>query len=279
MVLEQTGIGCLYETKGRAMVTLPDDIGFPPYDYEWSDGIPMQFNLDYPNKRDSLSEGEVKIRIIDRNGCLHDTSMIIETKRAPKIDWSYETARSAKSEFAVKEHPIRFMVTKEGEGEDWGQNWYWELYFTDPSNPDSLENLWKDGKTGTPLDFEHVFQHDGEYTVHLKARHYLTGCDTVVTKPVIVEPAQLEFNNLVTPGNNRFKITANNSQKLRDVFVSHTLIIQDRTGRKVYETKEFPDDGWDGGGCPNGTYYFILKANSTRKEYKYQGALVILGGH
>ncbi|MCL2510551.1 MAG: gliding motility-associated C-terminal domain-containing protein [Bacteroidales bacterium] len=277
IMLEQIGIGCSYETKGRAMVTLPDDIGFPPYDYVWSDGVPQWGYPDCPNRRDSLPEGEVSIRVIDVNGCAIDTLMMIETLRAPDIDWAYETLYSSTPEFAVKEHPIRFYVTKF----DDGYNWEWKIYFDnlDTNQRDSLDRDLGERKNET--DFNYVFLEDNTYEVQLKARSQTTGCDTIpaVTKIVTVEPAQLEFKNLVTPGSNRFKIHANGSQKLRDVFVSHSLIIQDRTGRKVYETKDFPDDGWDGGGCPNGTYYFILKANSTRKEYKYQGALVILGGH
>jgi hypothetical protein len=273
MTLAQIGWGCSYETKGRAEVTVID--GAPPYKYEWSEGTQQAPSW---NQAGQLPEGEVDIRVIDVNGCLHDTLIMIETLRAPEIDWSYETARSLASEFAVKEHPIHFMVTEFGKNGNLGINWYWELYYTDPTNLDSLKNLWEDGKRDQ-TDFNYVFHEDGDYEVRLSAQHQTTGCDTTVIKSIKVAPAQLNYKNLVTPGNNRFKITANENQKLRDVFVSHVLIVQDRTGRKVYETKDFPDDGWDGGGCPNGTYYFILKGKSTRKEYRYQGTVVILGGN
>jgi len=272
MTLTQTGIGCSYEDKGQAEITVTD--GVSPYKYEWSEGMQNSF---YPNQAGQLSEGEVKIRIIDGNGCLHDTTMMIETLRAPEIDWTYETLYSETPEFAVKEHPIHFYVTDIGDG----YNWNWKAYYTDPVSGirDSLHkerSEWE--KIRYQTDFQYVFLIDNDYEIWLSAQSLITGCDTTIIKEVKVEPAQLDFKNLVTPGSNRFKIDANTNQKLRDVFVSHVLIIQDRTGRKVYETKDFPDDGWDGGGCPNGTYYFILKAKSTRKEYKYQGTLVILGG-
>jgi hypothetical protein len=262
------GWGCSYEAKGQAKVTVWE--GTPPYKYLWSAG--MQNPLD-PTQVGQLSEGEVTVRIIDGNGCLHDTTIMIETLRAPKIDWAYETLYSEMPEFAVKEHPIHFYVTNF----DDGYNWEWKMYYTniDTNIRDSLEL----GDRKNQTDFNYVFLIDNDYEVQLTARSLETGCDTSIVKMVKVDPAQLEFKNVVTPNNNRFKVLANGSQKLRDVFVSHVLIIQDRTGRKVYETKDFPDDGWDGGGCPNGTYYFILKAKSTRKEYKYQGTLVILGGN
>ena len=268
MTIAQTGKGCSYETKGQAEVTITE--GTSPYKYVWSDGMQNSF---YPERVGQLSEGKVSVLITDGNGCQHDTLIMIETLRAPKIDWTYETKYSETPEFAVKEHPIRFYVTEFGDG----YNWEWKMYYTNPDTNirDSLDL----GDRKNQTDFEYVFLVDNDYEVQLSAQSWETGCDTMVVKSVVVEPAQLDFKNLVTPGTNRFKIHANGSQTLRDVFVSHVLIIQDRTGRKVYDTKDFPDDGWDGGGCPNGTYYFILKAKSTRKEYKYQGTLVILGGN
>jgi len=274
MTLAQIGWGCSYEDKGQAEVKITD--GAPPYKYKWTDG--MQ-NPSSPYQVGQLPEGEVGVRIIDVNGCLHDTTMMIESLRAPKIDWTYESTVMPDSyeptpEFAVKEHPIRFYVTEFGDG----YNWEWKIYYTNPDSNirDSLDKDLGDRKNKT--DFIYIFPVENDYEVQLTAQSLETGCDTVVIKTVKVEVAELKFNNLVTPGNNRFKIQAN-GKALRDVFVSHTLIIQDRTGRRVYDTKDFPDDGWDGGGCPNGTYYFILKAKSTRKEYKYQGTLVILGGN
>ncbi|MCL2040970.1 MAG: gliding motility-associated C-terminal domain-containing protein [Bacteroidales bacterium] len=273
MTIAQTGIGCSYEEKGQAEVTILE--GVSPYKYLWSDGMQNSF---YPERVGQLSEGEVSVLITDGNGCRHDTSIMIKTWRAPEFDWTYETKYTAEEEFAVKEHPIRFYVTKEGsDSTDYAYNWEWKMYYTNPDSGirDSLDL----GERKNQTDFDYIFLVDNDYEIQLSAQGRQYGCDTTVVKAVVVEPAQLEFKNLVTPGNNRFKIHANGSQKLRDVFVSHVLIIQDRTGRKVYETKDFPDDGWDGGGCPNGTYYFILKAKSTRKEYKYQGAVVILGGN
>ena len=268
MTLTQTTMGCSDKDEGAAEIIVTN--GVPPYQYEWTAGTP--FNQSNLHLRDSLPGGELGIRIIDGNGCLHDTTMMIETLRAPEIDWTYETLYSETPEFAVKEHPIHFYVTDIGDG----YNWQWKIYYPNPDSGirDSLDL----GDRKNQTDFNYVFLVDNDYEVWLSAQSLVTGCDTTVIKEIKVEPAQLEFNNLITPGSNRFKVNANGDQKLRDVFVSHVLIIQDRTGRKVYETKDFPDDGWDGGGCPNGTYYFILKAKSTRKEYKYQGTLVILGG-
>ena len=268
MTLEQTGKGCSYETKGQAEVKILE--GVSPYKYRWSDGIQNTF---YPNRVGQLPEGEVSIRITDGNGCLHDTTMMIETLRAPKINWTYETLYSETPEFAVKEHPIRFYVTEFGDG----YNWEWKMYYINPNT--NLRDSVNLGEKKNQTDFTHVFLLDNDYEIQLSAQSLVTGCDTTVMKPVTVEPAKLDFYDLVTPGSNRFKIKANSKQTLRDVFVSHSLIIQDRTGRKVYDTNNFPDDGWDGNGYPNGTYYFILKAKSTRKEYKYQGTLVILGGN
>jgi hypothetical protein len=266
--LEQTGKGCSYETKGMAEVKVT--AGASPYSYFWNQGMQNTF---YPHQVGQLPEGETELRIIDANGCVYDTTIMIETLRAPNFDLTYETYYTKEEEFAVKEHPIRFYV----KDLDDGYNWEWKIYYTDTESNirDSLD--WREFNNQT--DFTYIFQIDNDYEIQLSAQSLTTGCDTTVIKTIVVEPAQLEFKNLVTPGSNRFKIKANGDLSLRDVFVSHVLIIQDRQGRRVYETKDFPDDGWNGGGCPNGTYYFILKAKSTRKEYKYQGTVVILGGY
>jgi len=275
MDLKQTVWGCSYQNKGQAEVTVYD--GTPPYKYIWSEESPI-FSPE-PYKIGQLLGGELGLTIIDGNGCRHDTMLMIETNPAPNIELSWEP------EVIVIEKPIRFeakdMASKQGK-DDFAMSWKWELYYTDASkiNTDTI-NLWEKHKEEwrNQNTIEHVFLEEGDYEIWLTATGQTHRCDTIIIVPIKVEIALPEVKNLVTPGNNRFKISFNGDQKIRDVFVSHTLIIQDRTGRKVYETKDFPDDGWDGGGCPNGTYYYILKAKSTRKEYKYQGALVILGGN
>jgi len=275
MFPRQTAKGCSYENKGQAEVTVYD--GTPPYKYIWSEEIPF-FSTE-PHRIGQLFGGELGLIIIDGNGCRYDTTLIIETNPAPNIELSWEP------EVIVIEKPIRFEakdMASSQDKDDYVMSWKWELYYTDASktSTDTI-NLWEKFKEEwrNQTAIEYVFLEEGDYEIWLTATGQKHRCDTTIIEQIKVEIAEPTVKNLVTPGNNRFKISFNGDQKIRDVFVSHTLIIQDRTGRKVYETKDFPDDGWDGGGCPNGTYYYILKAKSTRKEYKYQGVLVILGGN
>ena len=261
--MTQTNIGCSYEAKGTVIATVSD--GVSPYTYKWDRGT-VYGNL--PHQTGELDGGELSLTITDGNGCLHDTSMTVEILKAPVIDWEYVP------DPAIKEIPIEFRVTNFGEDGNMGTNWLWKIYTPEQ---DSIEL----GDNKSKTNFTHVFLTEGSYEVHLSANGSTTGCDTTIIKTVDVQAAQLDFKNLVTPNENKFKVVINSNSQLAlsDVYVSHAMTIQDRNGRKVFDSKEFPIEGWDGGGCPNGTYYFVLKARSTIKDYVYKGAIIILGGN
>lgn len=263
IVLEQTGIGCSYEAKGTVLASVAD--GVPPYKYSWDRGT-VYSNV--PHQAGELSGGELSLIVTDGNGCRHDTTMSVEILKAPTIDWAYEP------EPAIKEIPINFKVTDFGEGANTGINWLWKMISPESDTLDIGDNKNK-------TDFIHVFLAEGLYTIELSANGAETGCDTTITKEVDVQAAELDFKNLITPNENKFKVVINGNTQLAlsDVFVSHAMTIQDRNGRKVFDSNAFPIDGWDGGGCPNGNYYFVLKARSTVKDYVYKGVIIILGGN
>ncbi|MDR0364335.1 MAG: gliding motility-associated C-terminal domain-containing protein [Bacteroidales bacterium] len=257
IVMEQTGIGCSYETKGRVIADVIE--GVEKFEYKWSRGKTFA-NL--PNEAGELEGGELILTVKDGNGCLYDTTMIVEVLPAPEISWEYAP------DPAVIEYPIDFYATDVMDA----SNWFWTFVSPDKDTIDLGEHARKQ-------EFSWVFWKDGDYEISLTATG-MNGCDTTVTETVSILPPQLEFKNLVTPNGNRFRILLQQAIEtpLTDIFISHQVLIYDRTGRKVYETDNFTHDGWDGKGCPNGSYFFVLKGRSARKEYVYKGSLVILGG-
>lgn len=257
IAMEQTGIGCSYENKGRVVAQVLDGVG--DYEYKWSSGKSFA-NL--PMEVGELEGGELTLTVKDGNGCLHDTTMTVDVLPAPKIAWDYEPQP------AVIEHPIKFFATEFVDA----SNWFWKFLSPDKDSIDLKENARKQ-------EFNWIFYEDGDYEISLTATG-INGCDTTVTETINVLPPQLEFKNLVTPNGNKFRILLQDQSDvtLDQIFVSHQVLIYDRNGRKVYDTNNFSHDGWDGKGCPNGSYIFVLKGRSTRKEYIYRGSLVILGG-
>ncbi len=127
------------------------------------------------------------------------------------------------------------------------------------------------------------------------------GCDTVFDTVVFIEPVQLNIPNVFTPNkdgkNEVFEITVNtggagggeeggfksfqesdpNAKPLNTYFERSDLIVINRWGNKVFESKNYQND-WDGSGLPDGTYFYILKCYGYHKEYLYKGSVMILTG-
>jgi PKD repeat protein len=138
-----------------------------------------------------------------------------------------------------------------------------------------------------------------DYTVTLTVFNE-QGCDTVFDTVVFIEPVQLNIPNVFTPNkdgkNEVFEITVNsgtgtgdgtyfksfeeldpNAKPLNTYFERSDLIILNRWGNKVYESKNYQND-WDGEGLADGTYFYILKCYGFHKEYTYKGSVMIFRG-
>ena len=98
---------------------------------------------------------------------------------------------------------------------------------------------------------------------------------------VTVEVINLEVPILITPngdGINDFFLPGENWHGVKE----HTIIVVNRWGQKVWESNDFPS-GWDGtsllgGTVPDGTYYWVLKANYGENLNKIlKGSLTVVG--
>lgn len=95
------------------------------------------------------------------------------------------------------------------------------------------------------------------------------GCTDSVSKMVVIVDMPLFFPNVITPnddGLNDCFVIAN-----AEYYANTLLVVYNRWGGVVYSKSDYRND-WDGGKCPDGTYYYIF--NYLNKTY--QNTLTIL---
>ena len=152
----------------------------------------------------------------------------------------------------------------------------------------------KDQNSYSPVEVTHTFDAVGTYTAYLTVYNQ-QGCDTLYTHVVDVFPVQLFVPNVFTPNGDGYndyfvikpkggtKSTSVNgtvvSEKPLNAYYEKThLVIFNRLGRKVYESDNYKND-WDGGGLPDGTYFYVLKCQGYKdKDVVYKGSVTIFAG-
>ena len=148
-----------------------------------------------------------------------------------------------------------------------------------------VDNVWEvsdDGNTYETPVLNYDFKKVGNYNVYLTVLN-TQGCDTVYTKSVEVLPVNLFIPNVITPNgdgiNDYFVISEKGSDKpINTYFQSSELIIFNRWGRKVLDSKNYQND-WNGGNLPDGTYFYVLKCKGFQdKTVVYKGSVTIFAG-
>ncbi|MBN2616286.1 MAG: gliding motility-associated C-terminal domain-containing protein [Bacteroidales bacterium] len=149
-----------------------------------------------------------------------------------------------------------------------------------------VDNVWEvsgDGNTYETPVLNYDFKKVGNYDVYLTVLNN-QGCDTVYTKSVEVLPVNLFIPNVITPNgdgiNDYFVISEKGSDKpINTYFQSSELVIFNRWGRKVLDSKNYQND-WNGGNLPDGTYFYVLKCKGLDdKNVVYKGSVTIFAGH
>lgn len=108
------------------------------------------------------------------------------------------------------------------------------------------------------------------------------GCDTTYVSSIKVDPVNLKIPNIFTPNgdgiNDYFEIGYGEDGKpindLNRYFLSHRLVIFNRWGKVIYESKDYKND-WDGDRYPDGTYFYVLECKGETDNYRYQGSVMI----
>ncbi|MFH0894006.1 MAG: PKD domain-containing protein [Bacteroidota bacterium] len=131
-----------------------------------------------------------------------------------------------------------------------------------------------DGTTGTGMSMTHIFSSSGVFNVTLTTVSS-EGCTYVYTIPIeVIYPSEMEIPNVFTP----------NIDVYNDVFIpnsdgeftNYLMQIFNRWGNKIFESTVI-SQGWDGIGCSDGTYFYIIEASaSDRKVYKLNGPLSLI---
>lgn len=261
----------------------------PPFEFEWPDVDLFNVYVD-PSGNLSIAKSlqafkKYKVKVTDNRGCVQYDSII--TKAYP--------------------NPLAEIHTDPGD----------TVYIQNPNVTFSFENLTADSidifnfwwnlnsqYSITTSDEEPTFTYveEGEYDVQL-AVYESHGCDTTFHKTVKVNPVKLKVPNVFTPNgdgiNDYFIISLDDSnssggggnrdgepqyeheydafEPLNKYYESSELVIFNRWGRIVYQSKDYQND-WDGGNLPDATYFYVLKCRGLKQDVTYQGSVMIFRG-
>ncbi len=173
-----------------------------------------------------------RVTITDANGCVKKDTVNIEV--IPGIDLQFEY---------FKVYDCFSRPTLEVKN------------LTDPS-----EEVFFDFGDGTTSDLDatnHTFAADGIFNVRLLGRKESCIYEESVSLPIY----ELKVPNVITPDefpeNNTFTILYGGKKLSASSLTAH-VVIYNRWGGKVYESKDYQDD-WDGGNVGAGVYYYEIQ--------------------
>ncbi len=221
------------------------------------------------------------IKVIDPNGCVAQDTFYTLAYPNPvvKIVASPDTAY-------IQNPHIAFSFENLSEDTLKISNSFWEFD--------------KDPNSYSQPEIVHTFDAVGTYSAYLTV-YNSQGCDTLYTHVVDVFPVDLFIPNVFTPNgdgyNDYFVIKAKDASQqgtksslksagaeqeykpLNDYYEKTHLVIFNRLGRKVYESDNYKNN-WDGGGLPDGTYFYVLKCQGFKdKSVVYKGSVTIFASN
>ncbi len=278
---EQFTTGCRDNSENggcKAQVEVNIDGGVAPYIYKWADRY---------NQNDSIAiglcEAPVSVVIRDAGGCIYASQ--------------FDPAIYPASVYTIKANPEVIYITKPYvdftiETED--------LYI------EKYEWNFGDETKAYTENASHTYGKVGVYPVSLKTEN-IDGCDTLVTLTNF-EVKELNFciPNVFTPNGDEindlwiFKIVDGSSEEennenlkstgLSDVkkcsgedlifeqhFKSSSLTVFNRAGNRVFDCSNCTEN-WDGGGLPDGVYYYVFTWEGQLSQGTEHGNVTILNG-
>lgn len=250
------------------------------YHYFWN-VKPIQVSPGDPSVAVGLRAHQYySIRVVDPAGCVAQDTLYTQAYPNPvvKITASPDTAY-------IQNPHIKFSFENLSQDTLQISNSYWEFD--------------KDQNSYSQPEIVHTFDKVGTYSAYLTVFNP-QGCDTLYTHVVDVLPVELFIPNVFTPNgdgiNDYFVIKAKDASQqgtkstlkfdgaaqdykpLNDYYEKTHLVIFNRLGRKVFESDNYKND-WDGGGLPDGTYFYVLKCQGFKdKMVVYKGSIAIFAG-
>jgi len=145
--------------------------------------------------------------------------------------------------------------------------------FTDLSQKATLYSWdFGDNSTSTASDPVHTYTEIGTYVV-TQIVYNNHGCADTIVKEVMVIDDVLTFPNVITPNNDgvndNFVITN------LENYISNTMVIYNRWGKKVYEMDNYQSD-WNAEGLTDGVYYYILTFHGYLRDGQEEGSLTVI---
>ena len=180
----------------------------------------------------------------------------------PYVTWSFTNNDTVYKDEAGQPHDTLIEIT----------NFYWEFdgyteTFTE-ENPRIIYHELEEASNGDTQETRLVVTSE-------------MGCDSTYRARINVLPVQLKIPNIFTPNgdgqNDYFQIGYKDGTPINDLnvyFLSTKLVVFNRWGRTVYESKNYKND-WDGGKLPDGTYFYVLECKGYTRNYRYQGSVMI----
>jgi len=284
---DQFTIGCRDNSenggcKAQAEVNITG--GIPPYSYQWNDKF---------NQKDSIAiglcEDPVSVIITDASGCYY--ADIFDPVIYPAINPDDVAG------FKIEYTPEEIYITKP------------YVEFTVDPGGTIIEKYEWDFNDSTSKEYTqdvaHTFHAVNVYPVTLRTEN-IDGCDTTITENVEIKEVNFCIPNVFTPngdgindtwifklvsseggsdnGDNSLKRTGlSDVQKctgddliFQDQFKSTQLVVYNRNGNRVYDCNNCTDN-WDGGGLPDGVYFYVFIWEGEYSNGKEQGNVTILG--
>lgn len=134
--------------------------------------------------------------------------------------------------------------------------------------------LWNDGATAPQniINTNNSVPGTNQFWVWASA----TGCKTVTDSVLItLEYCEIKEPNVITPNGDNF----NDFFKINSIekFPNSELCIFNRWGKLVYRSSNYQNE-WNGGGCPDGVYYYVLRIpDGTPSAKEIKGCVTIIG--
>jgi len=278
--LIQTKLGCPDSAVARAEVYISG--GYPPYSYNWSEGIP---NSTDSSKVSKLTNGEKKLIVEDSIGCLLKHTFEVKAFPLPEIELTSDPLDSV----YLQKPFVNFSYENLSYDSLMADTFYLNSFWWDFLGSDSIFLYDVESPTYT-------YTTPGTYQVYF---HYRTfyGCEDTgsVHIQMTVKPVKLRATTVITPnddGNNDLFIifedegttsgggsksakSENTPIDLSKYYISNTLVVFNRWGQKVYEANNYNND-WDAVGLADGVYFYILECDGYYEDRTIKGSVTII---
>lgn len=282
---DQFTIGCRDDSenggcKAQAEVNITG--GLPPYTYLWSSTPPQNDNIAY-----GLCQDPISVIITDAAECIYGDLF------APVIYPAINPDDVAG--FEIEYTPDEIFITKP----------YVE-FTVDPGSTIIEKYEWDFGDETKAFTqtAEHAYRAVNTYAVSLKTEN-IDGCDTTISVNVEIKELNFCIPNVFTPNGDGindnwiFKLVGadgggSSEEDLKatglkesknctgedlifpDHFKTTQLVVYNRAGAKVFDCANCMDN-WDGGGLPDGVYFYVFTWEGEYSNGKEHGNVTILG--